>query len=60
MKYHTLIALLAVSNVSSMKLNFVEDEVPTELSHESEAQLEMRANGETEEAISAQGKSEKE
>ena len=60
MKYHTLIALLAASNVSSLKVNFVEQDVPTELSHESDAQLEMRANGESEEAIAAQGKTEKE
>jgi hypothetical protein len=32
--------------------------VPTELSHESEAQLEMRANGESDESIAAQGKKE--
>ena len=53
MKYHTLIALLAVSNVSAIKVEFAENSVPTELSNESEAQLEMRANGESDEAIKA-------
>jgi hypothetical protein len=37
MKYNTLLALLAVSNVSSIRVKFADNDLPTELSHESEA-----------------------